>query len=223
MTSKLVGYAPEKCAVLACLDSAHRPAAFAKVFADEESVTRISRLHQEIASGLDPWSAVVNAAVHRTRPVVLTATAEGLLDYVFKAGATAAVRNDTTLLRLFAFLEPPTEGEISRLRLALRLARGRGAGSEFLEVFLGVLVELVSAARAADRVRLALVRDRERGLEVGSVRHVVVHEEVRLPGVREREEGARLRRIGLHEIPVQIEPLPVGVKQENAVGRQIGE
>jgi ATP:ADP antiporter, AAA family len=34
--------------------------------------------------------------------VVLTATAEGLLDYVFKAGATAAVSNDTTLLRLFA-------------------------------------------------------------------------------------------------------------------------
>ncbi|HSB55642.1 MAG TPA: hypothetical protein VLD58_14880, partial [Gemmatimonadales bacterium] len=34
--------------------------------------------------------------------VVLTATAEGLLDYVFKAGATAAVSNDTELLRLFA-------------------------------------------------------------------------------------------------------------------------
>jgi hypothetical protein len=34
--------------------------------------------------------------------VVLTATAEGLLDYVFKAGATMAVRNETELLRLFA-------------------------------------------------------------------------------------------------------------------------
>ena len=34
--------------------------------------------------------------------VVLTATAEGLLDYVFKAGATSAVSHDATLLRLFA-------------------------------------------------------------------------------------------------------------------------
>ncbi len=34
--------------------------------------------------------------------VVFVATAEGLLDYVFKAGATAAVSNDTALLRLFA-------------------------------------------------------------------------------------------------------------------------
>ena len=34
--------------------------------------------------------------------VVLTATAEGLLDYVFKAGATSMVSDETTLLRLFA-------------------------------------------------------------------------------------------------------------------------
>lgn len=33
--------------------------------------------------------------------VALTATAEGLLDYVFKAGATLAVSDETTLLRLF--------------------------------------------------------------------------------------------------------------------------
>lgn len=34
--------------------------------------------------------------------VALTAMAEGLLDYVFKAGATAAVPDETSLLRLFA-------------------------------------------------------------------------------------------------------------------------
>lgn len=34
--------------------------------------------------------------------VVLTATVEGLLDYVFKAGATLVVSDETTLLRLFA-------------------------------------------------------------------------------------------------------------------------
>jgi multidrug efflux pump subunit AcrB len=39
------------------------------------AVILIDQVKQEIASGLDPWSAVVDAAVHRTRPVVLTATA----------------------------------------------------------------------------------------------------------------------------------------------------
>ena len=39
------------------------------------AVILVDQVKQEIASGLDPWSAVVGAAVHRTRPVVLTATA----------------------------------------------------------------------------------------------------------------------------------------------------
>ncbi len=39
------------------------------------AVILIDQVKQEIAAGLDPWSAVVDAAVHRTRPVVLTATA----------------------------------------------------------------------------------------------------------------------------------------------------
>jgi multidrug efflux pump len=39
------------------------------------AVILIDQVKQEIASGLDPWSAIVDAAVHRTRPVVLTATA----------------------------------------------------------------------------------------------------------------------------------------------------
>ena len=43
------------------------------------------------------------------------------------------------------------------------------------------------------------------GLEVRAVGHVVVHEEVGLPRVREREEGARLLRVGLHEVAVQVE------------------
>jgi multidrug efflux pump subunit AcrB len=39
------------------------------------SVILIDQIQAEIAEGLDPWNAVVEAAVHRTRPVVLTATA----------------------------------------------------------------------------------------------------------------------------------------------------
>ena len=42
------------------------------------AVILIDQVRQEVASGSDPWSAVVDAAVHRTRPVVLTATATGL-------------------------------------------------------------------------------------------------------------------------------------------------
>jgi tRNA A-37 threonylcarbamoyl transferase component Bud32 len=54
VTSRLVGYAPEKCAVLACLDRAGRTVAFAKVFSDRESFARVRALHQAIASGLVP-------------------------------------------------------------------------------------------------------------------------------------------------------------------------
>ncbi|MFO1420213.1 MAG: efflux RND transporter permease subunit [Candidatus Competibacteraceae bacterium] len=39
------------------------------------SVILIDQIQTEMADGLDPWNAVVEAAVHRTRPVVLTATA----------------------------------------------------------------------------------------------------------------------------------------------------
>jgi multidrug efflux pump subunit AcrB len=39
------------------------------------SVILIDQIQAEVAEGLDPWNAVVEAAVHRTRPVVLTATA----------------------------------------------------------------------------------------------------------------------------------------------------
>ena len=39
------------------------------------SVILIDQVQTEIAEGRDPWNAVVDAAVHRTRPVALTATA----------------------------------------------------------------------------------------------------------------------------------------------------
>jgi multidrug efflux pump subunit AcrB len=39
------------------------------------SVILIDQVRAEMEEGLDPWNAVVEAAVHRTRPVVLTATA----------------------------------------------------------------------------------------------------------------------------------------------------
>jgi multidrug efflux pump subunit AcrB len=39
------------------------------------SVILIDQIRAEMEEGLDPWNAVVEAAVHRTRPVVLTATA----------------------------------------------------------------------------------------------------------------------------------------------------
>jgi multidrug efflux pump subunit AcrB len=39
------------------------------------SVILIDQVREEMALGLDPWNAVLEAAVHRTRPVVLTAAA----------------------------------------------------------------------------------------------------------------------------------------------------
>ena len=39
------------------------------------SVILVHQVQLEIAAGVDPWNAVVDAAVHRTRPVVLTAAA----------------------------------------------------------------------------------------------------------------------------------------------------
>jgi multidrug efflux pump subunit AcrB len=39
------------------------------------SVILVDQVRTEIAAGNDPWNAVVEAAVHRTRPVVLTALA----------------------------------------------------------------------------------------------------------------------------------------------------
>ena len=39
------------------------------------SVILIDQVQTEIAAGRDPWNAVLDAAVHRTRPVVLTAAA----------------------------------------------------------------------------------------------------------------------------------------------------
>jgi multidrug efflux pump subunit AcrB len=39
------------------------------------SVILIDQVQTEMAAGRDAWSAVVDAAVHRTRPVVLTAAA----------------------------------------------------------------------------------------------------------------------------------------------------
>ena len=39
------------------------------------SVILIDQVQAEMAEGRDPWNAVVEAAVHRTRPVVLTAAA----------------------------------------------------------------------------------------------------------------------------------------------------
>ena len=39
------------------------------------SVILIDQVQTEIGAGRDPWNAVLEAAVHRTRPVVLTATA----------------------------------------------------------------------------------------------------------------------------------------------------
>jgi multidrug efflux pump subunit AcrB len=39
------------------------------------SVILIDQVQTEIAEGRDPWNAVLDAAIHRTRPVVLTALA----------------------------------------------------------------------------------------------------------------------------------------------------
>jgi multidrug efflux pump subunit AcrB len=39
------------------------------------SVILVDQVREEMALGLDPWNAVLEAAVHRTRPVMLTAAA----------------------------------------------------------------------------------------------------------------------------------------------------
>jgi multidrug efflux pump subunit AcrB len=39
------------------------------------SVILIDQIQSEMAAGASPWNAVLDAAVHRTRPVVLTAAA----------------------------------------------------------------------------------------------------------------------------------------------------
>jgi multidrug efflux pump subunit AcrB len=39
------------------------------------SVILIDQVREEMQLGLDPWNAVLEAAVHRTRPVMLTAAA----------------------------------------------------------------------------------------------------------------------------------------------------
>ena len=51
-TTRVVAYAPEKCAVFACLDSARRPVAYAKVFADVSLLTQICALHRDIVSSI---------------------------------------------------------------------------------------------------------------------------------------------------------------------------
>ena len=53
-TTHVVAYTPEKSAVLACVDAARRPVAFAKVFADEIALTRTCALHRAIAAALAP-------------------------------------------------------------------------------------------------------------------------------------------------------------------------
>jgi len=39
------------------------------------SVILVDQIQNEMAKGIDPWNAVLDAAVHRTRPVMLTAAA----------------------------------------------------------------------------------------------------------------------------------------------------
>ncbi len=42
-------------------------------------------------------------------------------------------------------------------------------------------------------------------LKVGAIGYVIVDEEVRQPAMKHGQEGARLRRVGLHVIAVQVE------------------
>ncbi len=42
------------------------------------SVILIDQIEKEIAAGQHPWDAVVTAAIHRTRPILLTASAATL-------------------------------------------------------------------------------------------------------------------------------------------------
>ena len=52
MASRVAGYAPEKCAVIACLNADGRPVAFAKVFADQATSDRVRGRYTLLASGV---------------------------------------------------------------------------------------------------------------------------------------------------------------------------
>lgn len=97
--------------------------------------------------------------------VALTATAEGLLDYVFKAGATHAFTDETMLLRLFAafytgtavltillqlFLLKPMLGWLGIARSAAALPAGSSLGALAALMFPGF--GTVLAARAVEVV-----------------------------------------------------------------------
>jgi aminoglycoside phosphotransferase len=52
VASTLAGYAPEKCAVIACLDNDGRPLAFAKVFADQATADCVRALYARLAASI---------------------------------------------------------------------------------------------------------------------------------------------------------------------------
>ena len=72
-TTRVVAYTPEKCAVLACVDAAHRPVAFAKVFADETALIRTCALHRAIAATLVPGPDVTIVPILAEVPARRTA------------------------------------------------------------------------------------------------------------------------------------------------------
>ena len=97
-TTRLVAYAPEKSVVVACLDAARTPVAFAKVFADVQSVHRICRLYQDIASSVersDDLTIVPILTVLPAQCAVLVAPAHGTRIADLPAGLRAGALHRT--------------------------------------------------------------------------------------------------------------------------------
>lgn len=79
-TTHVVAYAPEKCAVLACLDATRRPIAFAKVYSDDTLVSRTTAVQRRIGSSLGDRADVAIAPILAEMPgrrTVFVAPARG--------------------------------------------------------------------------------------------------------------------------------------------------
>jgi multidrug efflux pump subunit AcrB len=85
-------------------------------------VILIDQVQTEMGNGLDPWNAVVDAAVHRTRPVALTAAATvlamvPLTRSVFWGPMAIAIMGGLTIATLLTiFFVPALYAAVFRVR-----------------------------------------------------------------------------------------------------------
>jgi Phosphotransferase enzyme family len=160
-TSELVGYAPEKSAVLACLNDAGETVAFAKVLADEEAMRRVADLHRGIVTGSTGGNSLprIVAEAHAVHTVFFAPSAGSrIADLPSNELPDALRRLGSAVARLHQLRIPPQVPRFARstapairhaaIRIGLALPRLRHAA-------LLVAAELAHASRTpAERVLL---------------------------------------------------------------------